>query len=141
MNVHCERGDPVNSVYIDCNSCTEAGWPCTSSLARLNISRRHYVVSTTRFKEQAPFDPYVRGNQALRDYLVLLKFLNDRFLSIPPLSVTPGAIVRPRLNNLAPPGPDVRYLGWMNGCSLENSRRLQAINDEQDPGEGTSQPT
>ena len=91
--------------------------------------------------DQAPFDHSARGNQALQDYIMLMRLLNDRLLSIRQLRDTTGAIVRPRFNNLAPPGPDVRQAGWMNGCSLENYRSLQAIDDEQDPGEGTSQQT
>ena len=141
MNVHCKRGDATSSVYRDCDSCTDAGSPCESSLARLNNSRRHYVVPTATFKNQAPIDDNARGNQALQDYrqMVLLK---ERVLSNRKLRATSGASVRPRFNNLAPPGPDLRQAGWMKACSLENHRSLRAtINDEQDPGEGTSQPT
>ena len=142
MNVHCERGNATNSVYRDCDSCTEAGSPCESSLARLNISRRHYVVPTMRFRDQAPIDENARGNQTLQDYQMLTMLLNERLLSIRQQRATTGASVRPRFNNLVPPGPAIRQTGRMNACSLENYRKLRIpTNDEQDPDEGTSQST
>ena len=138
MNVHCERGLTPDLVYRDCDSCTAAGSPCDSSLAPLNTSRRNYVVPTTRIIDQAPFDENARGNQALQDYRMQMMLLNDRLQ----LQDTTGASVRPRFNNLAPLGPDMRQTGRMNACSLENYRSMRIpINDEQDPGEGTSQPT
>ena len=92
--------------------------------------------------DQAPIDDNARGNQVLQDYQMQTMLLDDLLLSKRQLRATTGASVRPRFNNLAPPGPDMRQTGMMNACSLENNRSMRIpINDEQDPGEGTSQPT
>ena len=63
-----------------------------------------------------------------------MMLLNER-LSIRQQRATTGASVRPRFNNLAPPGPDIRQSGRMNACSLENRRSLRIpTNDEQNLG-------
>ena len=82
------------------------------------------MVPTTRFKDQAPVDANVRGNDALQDYGMQMVLLKER-LSIRQQRATTGKSVRPRFNNLAAPGPDLWQTGRMNACSLENNRSLQ----------------
>lgn len=77
MNVHCERGS-----YRDCDSCTEAGSPCGTSLARLNILRQDYLMPTTEFTNQPPIDNDARGIHALQDYQRQMTLLNLSFLAM-----------------------------------------------------------